>query len=161
MLKLIWKRLSTKGVQRYYILMCATQRRINIIFGALGYFKLVALPEGLQRLMSCKLALHVLVTFTEQVLPIYKNCFILNSFDVRNKNSYNKTNEKASGEVFWQHSLHIYWVSCAITRLASVKTWLWVKHRCFFRHLTAYSRRSTGIFVCNIADNFVVLYLSS
>jgi len=42
------------------------QRRI-FIFGALGYFKLGALLEGLRRLMSYKLALHVLVTFTEEV----------------------------------------------------------------------------------------------
>jgi len=39
------------------------------IFGALGYFKLGALLEG----MSYKLALHVLVTFTEQVVPIHKH----------------------------------------------------------------------------------------
>jgi len=40
------------------------------IFGALGYFKLGAPLEGLQRLMSYKSALHVLATFTEQVVPI-------------------------------------------------------------------------------------------
>jgi len=43
--------------------MC-DQRRI-FIFGALGFFKLGALQEGLRRLMSYKLALHVLVTFIE------------------------------------------------------------------------------------------------
>jgi len=42
------------------------------IFGALGYFKLGAPLEGLQRLMSYKSALHVLATFTEQVVPIHK-----------------------------------------------------------------------------------------
>ena len=47
------------------------QRRI-FIFGALRYFKLGALLEDLRRLMSYKLALHVLVTFTEQVVPIHK-----------------------------------------------------------------------------------------
>jgi len=49
----------------------STQRRI-FIFGALGYFKLGALLEGSRRLMSYKLALPVLVTFTEQVVPLYK-----------------------------------------------------------------------------------------
>jgi len=44
------------------------QRRI-FIFGALGSFKLGALLEG----MSHTLALHVLVTFTEQVVPIHKH----------------------------------------------------------------------------------------
>jgi len=38
------------------------QRRI-FIFGFLGYFKFEALLEGSLRLMSYKLALHVLVTF--------------------------------------------------------------------------------------------------
>jgi len=42
-------------------------------FGALVYFKLGVLLEGLRRLMSYKLALHVLVTFTEQVVPIQKH----------------------------------------------------------------------------------------
>jgi len=76
--------------------MTQIQRRI-FLFGALSYFKLGVLLEGLRRLMSCKLALHVLVTFTEQVVPIH--CFILNSLDIRNKNSHNETNEKGSGEV--------------------------------------------------------------
>jgi len=40
-----------------------TQRRI-FIFGVLEYFKLRALMEGLRRLMSYELALHVLVTVT-------------------------------------------------------------------------------------------------
>jgi len=46
------------------------QRRI-FIFGALGYFKLGALLEAVRRLMSCKLSPHVLVTFTEEVIPIH------------------------------------------------------------------------------------------
>jgi len=64
------------------------QRRI-FIFGAPGYFKSGALLEGLRQLMmSYKLALHVLVTFTEQVVPIrkYISYIILNSVDIRNKN---------------------------------------------------------------------------
>ena len=48
------------------------QRRI-FIFGALGYFKLGAILDGLRRLTSYKLALHVLVTLTEQVVPIHKH----------------------------------------------------------------------------------------
>jgi len=49
-----------------------TQRRI-FIFGTLGYFKLGALLQGLRRLMSYKLSLHVLITFTEHVVPIQKH----------------------------------------------------------------------------------------
>jgi len=45
-------------------------RRI-FIFGALGYFKLEALLEDLRQLMSYKLSLHMLATFTEQVVPIH------------------------------------------------------------------------------------------
>jgi len=43
------------------------------IFGALGYFKKEVPLEGLRRLMSYKSALHVLTTFTEQVVPIHKH----------------------------------------------------------------------------------------
>jgi len=49
-----------------------SQGRI-FIFGALAYFKLGAPLEGLQRLMSYKSALHVLATFTGQVVPIHKH----------------------------------------------------------------------------------------
>jgi len=40
-------------------------------------------------MMSYKLELHVLVTFTEQVVPIHKHISysILNSLDIRNKNN--------------------------------------------------------------------------
>jgi len=48
------------------------QRRI-FIFGTLGYFKFGGLLEGLRLLMLYKLAPHVLVTFTEQVVPIQKH----------------------------------------------------------------------------------------
>jgi len=41
--------------------------------------KFVALLEGLRRLMLYKLALHVLVTFTEQVVPIHKHIAIVYS----------------------------------------------------------------------------------
>jgi len=51
------------------------QRRI-FIFEALGYFKLGALLEVFRPLMSYKLALHVIVTFTEQVVPIHKHIIL-------------------------------------------------------------------------------------
>ena len=107
-----------------------TQRRI-FIFGALGYFELGALLEGLRPLMSYKLAQQVFAIFTEHVVPIHNilDYFILNSVGVRNKNSHNETNEKRQR---WSHlttfPLHIYWVSCAITRFSRLKSWLWVKH---------------------------------
>jgi len=53
-----------------------SQRRI-FIFGTLGYFKLGAPLEGLRRLMSFKLAIHVLATFTEQVVPIHNRIALL------------------------------------------------------------------------------------
>jgi len=81
------------------LLFHTIQRRI-FIFGALGYFRLGVLLESLRRLMSYKLALHVLATFTEEVIPIHKHIyFILNSLDIRNTNSHNGTNEKGSGEI--------------------------------------------------------------
>jgi len=43
----------------------------NFHFRALGYFKFWAPLEGLRRLMSYKSELHVLATFTEQVVPIH------------------------------------------------------------------------------------------
>ena len=41
------------------------------IFEALGYFKFEGPLKGLRRMMSYKLTLHVLATFTEQVVPIH------------------------------------------------------------------------------------------
>jgi len=79
--------------------MCCDQTRI-FIFGALGYFKSGAFLEGSRRLMSHKLALHVFVSFTEQVVPIHKRiAVLLNSLNIRNKSSHNETNEKRKGEV--------------------------------------------------------------
>jgi len=49
----------------------------NFHFQGPGYFKLGALLEGLRQLMSCKLALHVLVTFTEQVVSVQKPITLL------------------------------------------------------------------------------------
>jgi len=51
--------------------LCCIQGRI-FIFGAQGYFNLGAPLEGLQQLMSYKSAIHVLATFTEQVIPNHK-----------------------------------------------------------------------------------------
>ena len=75
--------------------------RGEFALSGLGSFKLGVLPEGLQQLTSYKLALHVLVTFTEEIFPIYKHIsyFILNSRDIRNRKlwSYAAT-----------HPLHIH-----------------------------------------------------
>jgi len=87
------------------------QRRI-FIFGALGYFKLGTLLEGLRRLMSHKLALHVLVTFTEQVVPIWKHIFfVLNSLDMRNKNSHSETLTKKSAVTLSENTPITYLLS--------------------------------------------------
>jgi len=51
----------------------AVQRRIFIFEALVGYWKLGALLEGLRRLMSYKLSQHVLVTSTEQVVPLHKH----------------------------------------------------------------------------------------
>jgi len=53
------------------VVLYQVQGRI-FIFGALGYFKLGTPHEGLRRLVSYKSALHVLATFTEQVVLIHK-----------------------------------------------------------------------------------------
>ena len=52
--------------------MPVRQRRI-LIFGALGFFEFRDRLEGLRHLMLYKLALHLLVAFTEQVVPIHKH----------------------------------------------------------------------------------------
>jgi len=49
----------------------SSQGRI-FISGAISYFKLTPPLEGLQQLTSYKSALHVLATFTEQVVTIHK-----------------------------------------------------------------------------------------
>ena len=55
--------------------------------------------------MSYKLALHMLVTFPEQVVQFINilQFFILNDLDFKNKNSQNETNENGSGEVVSPH----------------------------------------------------------
>jgi len=81
------------------------QRRI-FIFEALDCFKLGAPLEGLRRLMSYKLALHVHVTFTEHVVPIYKHVasfWIPSISGTKQWNSHSETNEKGSGEAIWPH----------------------------------------------------------
>jgi len=64
----------------------------------LSYFKLGALLEGLQRQMSYKLSIRVLVTFTEKVVPIEKHItMFLIPVNIRNKNSHNETDKKCGG----------------------------------------------------------------
>ena len=58
-----------------------------------------ALLQGPRRLMSYKLALQVLAAFTEQVVPIHNLYTLYSEFPIRNKNSHNEANEKASSEV--------------------------------------------------------------
>ena len=53
------------------VVLYQVQGRI-FIFGALGYFKLGTPYESLRRLVLYKSALHVLTTFTEQVVLIHK-----------------------------------------------------------------------------------------
>jgi len=49
--------------------------------------------------MSYKLALHVLATFTEQVVPIHKHVTFFWTISISGKtNSHNGTNGKGSGE---------------------------------------------------------------
>jgi len=64
---------ANTGLRGHYRSVVATRQRRIFIIGALGYFKLEAHLEGLRRLMLYKLALHVLVTFTEQVVSIHKH----------------------------------------------------------------------------------------
>jgi len=107
------------------------QRRI-FIFRALGYFKLGAFLEGSRRLMSYKLALHVrkLLQFITILLysefPRYQ----------QQKQSHWTQRKSRRGSYLTTLPLHIYWVPCAITRFASVKSSLWIKHLYFLRHLT-------------------------
>jgi len=60
--------------------------------------------------MSYKIStVHVLVTFTEQDVPIHKHITLFWFASIsRNKNSHNETNEKGSGEVIWPHSHYTY-----------------------------------------------------
>jgi len=65
-------KLQTTEFTLHTVTKTCDQRRISF-FGARGYSKLVAHLEDLRRLMSYKVALHVLVTFTEQVVPVQKH----------------------------------------------------------------------------------------
>jgi len=86
------------------------QRRI-FIFGALGYFKLVSLLEGLRRLMSYKLALCVVVTFIEQVVPIHKHITLFWIPSISGTKTVTVTRTKRQQ---WSYvttlPLYIYWV---------------------------------------------------
>ena len=82
------------------------QRRI-FIFGTLGYFELEALLEG----MSYKLALHVLVTFTEKVVPIHKRITLIAMPSISQTETVTMTLTKRHR---WSYMTtlpsHIYWV---------------------------------------------------
>jgi len=89
--------------------MTTIQRRI-FIFGALGYFKLGALMEG----MSYKLALHVLVTFIEQVVLIHKHITLFINSSISTTKRVTMTLTKSQR---WNYMtslttlpLHICWV---------------------------------------------------
>ena len=82
------------------------QRRI-FIFGALGYFNLEGLLEG----MSYKLALHVLVTLTKKVVPIHKHVTLFSIPSISGTKTVTITLTKRQ---WWSYMttlpLHIYWV---------------------------------------------------
>jgi len=92
------------------IVVDPTQRRI-FNFGALGYFKLGALLEGLRRLMSYKLALHVLVTCTEEVVPKHKHITLFWMPSISGTKTVTMMLTKMQR---WSYlttlTLHIYWV---------------------------------------------------
>jgi len=71
-----WSTQPSQG--KAHVIYTFRQRRI-FIFGDPGYFKLWTLLDGLRRLMSYKLALHVPATFTEQVVSIQKRISLLYS----------------------------------------------------------------------------------
>jgi len=58
--------------------------------------------------------------------------------------------------------LHIYWVTCAIAWLARFKSWLWAR-TCTsydtYSNSLLHSQRSTGLFVCKIADTFLSYFI--
>ena len=107
-------RLAIKGGLHFLFLYFIERYRwhseANFHFWGPRLFQIGVLLEGLGQLMSYKLAPHLLVTFTEQVVPIHKHIsyFIINSLVIRNKDSHNETNEKASGEVIWPHTHCIF-----------------------------------------------------
>ena len=95
---------------KYLKNMSCTQRGI-FIFRALGYFKLGVLLEGLRRLMPYKLALHVLVTFIEQIIPLYKHNTL---FWIPLISGTKPATMKLTKSQRWSYlntlTLHIYWV---------------------------------------------------
>ena len=124
---------------------------------------LIGSPSGLRHLMSYKLALCVLATITEQVVPNHEHITL-----------------------FWIASVSgTQTVTMKLTKITAVKLFdyppitcllsaLWNCTVCTCQELTLskasallttpdsflHSRRSTWFFVLKIADNFVVLYLS-
>ena len=139
------------------------QRRI-FIFGALGYFKLGNLLEGLRRLTSYKLALCVVAAFTEQVVPVHKHITLFWIAFVSGKKGATTKLTKIAAVKLSDHPPIPYLLSalcnCTVFKcqeLALSKASVLLTTRDNLLH----SRWSTGLFVCKIAGNFVVLYLSS
>ena len=96
----------------------------NVNFGALSYFKLGELLEGLRPLMSYRWALRVLVTFTEQVVPIQKHnaLFWIPSMSGTKTATMKLTKRAAVKLSEHTHPLHIYWVPhwpCVIWKIDS------------------------------------------
>ena len=92
----------------WWHLACGKQRRI-LIFGVLGQFTLgpsgrFATTDVIQ--ISTTRARYIHLTSCSNSWPCYY--FIQNFLDIRNTNSHNEANEKASGEVIWQHSHYIF-----------------------------------------------------
>jgi len=76
---------------------------------SLGYFKLGVLPEGLRRLMANKSALHVLVTLTEQVVPLHKHIILFWILSISGTKTVTmKLMKKPCGEVIWPHTHGIF-----------------------------------------------------
>jgi len=90
----------------YFRCMSGLSQEANFHFRGLGFLKLETLLEGLRRLMSYKIStstcsLHSLDKLFQfiNILPY----FILNSLDIRNKNSHNEANENGSVDFIWPH----------------------------------------------------------
>jgi len=140
---LIYAVLKLSFSKQYKIVSILYGMESIFVSGDQGYFKLGVLLEGSRPLMSSKLAPHVFVTFTEQVVPIHKHEFILNSVDVSNKKVTMKLTKNAAVKLFdhtpityllsalcncvavtWQQT---FTSSCGSRRLAACDFWrhLW------------------------------------
>jgi len=76
--------------------------------------------------MSYKLALNVLATFTEQVVPIQKHITLFWIPSISGTKTVKmKLTKMPAVSYLTTLLLHIYWVSCATVWFANVKSWLW------------------------------------